>query len=114
MALLKEQEQICRDLGNVRDLALALRNQAAILQRRGDFDGALNLLKEEEEIYHEIGNFKSLVISLIDQAKLLSKQSRHQEALSAAEEAYRQASDHGYTSLNKQILQILENIRKGK
>jgi hypothetical protein len=94
-------------------LQISLGNQAVILKAHGDLDGEMKLHKEEERICKELGNVVSLARSLANQALLLSQQKRHREALSAAEEAYRLASGHGYTALAKQILPILEGIRKG-
>ncbi|MDD5189217.1 MAG: tetratricopeptide repeat protein, partial [Methanoregula sp.] len=114
MKLHKEEERICRELGNINGLQACLGNQALILKARGDLHGAMKLFKEKERICRELGNVNGLAISLINQALILAQQNRHQEALSYAEEAYRLASGHGYTALAKQILPILEKIRKGE
>jgi hypothetical protein len=53
------------------------------------------------------------VRSLLNQAIILSEQKCHREAFTAAEEAYNLASGHGYAALAKQILPILEKVRKG-
>ena len=113
MKLYKEQERICRKFGNVNSLPLSLGNQGLILADRGDLDGAMKLYKEEERIYRKLGNVDDLAKSLINQAIVLSQQKRHRESLSAAEEAYQLATGHGYAAVAKQILPILEKIRKG-
>jgi tetratricopeptide (TPR) repeat protein len=71
MALLKEQERICRELGNKDGLGMSLGNQANILYDRGDLDGAIALHKEEERICRELGNKDGLSGSLGNQANIL-------------------------------------------
>jgi hypothetical protein len=46
MALLKEGERLCRELGNQDALRIFLHNQASILRTRGDLEGAKALLKD--------------------------------------------------------------------
>ena len=72
MALYKEQERICRDLGNINGLQSSLGNQALILKDRGDLDGAMKLMKEQERICRELGNVDDLQASLGNQANILS------------------------------------------
>ena len=56
MALNKEQERLCRELGNKQALSGSLNDQALILDVRGDLDGAMALHKEEERLCRELGN----------------------------------------------------------
>ena len=70
MRLLKEQEQLCRELGNKHALAISLGNQAIILESRGDFDTAIQLLKEQEQLFQELGN-KDAVSTLCSHQALL-------------------------------------------
>ena len=114
MALLKEQERICRELGNVDGLQISLGNQANILYARRDLDGAMALHKEKERICRDLGNVEGLAYSLINQSLILAQQNHHQEALAKAEEAYRLASSHGYAALAKQIMPILEHLKRLK
>jgi tetratricopeptide (TPR) repeat protein len=72
MAILKEQERICREFGNVDGLQASLGNQALILKTIGDLDGAMALHKEEERICRELGNIDSLSKSLGNQALILA------------------------------------------
>jgi len=113
MALHKEEERICRELGNKDGLSVSLRNQAVILQARGDLDGAMALHKEEERICHELRNVEGLARSLVSQAILLVlNRNRLRDALPLAEEAYRLARDHDNAYLaEKQIKPILDSIR---
>jgi tetratricopeptide (TPR) repeat protein len=71
MALHKEQEKICRQLGNLDGLQASLGNQALILKDRGDLDGAMALHKEEEKICRQLGNLAGLQASLGNQALIL-------------------------------------------
>jgi tetratricopeptide (TPR) repeat protein len=71
MALLKEQERIARQLGNLNDLQTSLGNQALILKARGDLDGAMALLKEQERICRPLGKLNELQTSLGNQALIL-------------------------------------------
>jgi hypothetical protein len=109
---MKEQERICRELGNVDGLQYSLGGQALILKARGDLDGAMALHKEQERICRELGSVEHLAYSSINQALILSQQNHHREALAKAEEAYRLASSQGYAVLAKQIQPVLERIRK--
>jgi tetratricopeptide (TPR) repeat protein len=71
MALLREQERICRQLGNPQGLAVCLSGQASILQDRGDWDSALALLKEAERICRRLGSLDSLQACLGCQFSIL-------------------------------------------
>ncbi|HEX41329.1 MAG TPA: tetratricopeptide repeat protein [Phycisphaerales bacterium] len=71
MALHKEQERICRQLGNLEGLSSSLGNQALILQARGDLDGAMALLKEQERICRQLGSLDGLSCTLGNQAVIL-------------------------------------------
>jgi hypothetical protein len=111
MTLHKEEERLCRELGNKDGLQRSLGNQALILKAWGKMKESLALQKEKERLCRELGNENSLAISLINQAALLTEKGKHQAALSLAEEAYRLTKAHGYTALTKQIKTILNNIR---
>ena len=112
MALMKEVECICRELGNKGGLQVSLGNQALILRAREDLNGAMALLKEQERLCRELGDARGLAISLANQADLLaSARHRPQEALPLAEEALRIASRHGLAPLAGQIEAILNEVR---
>jgi len=110
MALLKEVERICRQLGKLDGIQGTLGNQASILQDRGDLDGAMALRKEAERICRQLGNVNGLAISLENQAFTLLQMGRAREGLPLAEEAYRLATTHGLAPLAKQIKGILDAI----
>ena len=113
MALHKEVERICRELGDRAGLAATLGNEALILRARGDLDGAMALRKVEERTFRELGDPARLATSLANQASLLHKMGRPREARRLAEEAYRLASQHGLTALAQQIRPILDWQRRG-
>jgi len=71
MAIYKEEERICRELGNVYGLQISLGNQATILYTRGDLDAAMKLYVEQERICRNLGNINDLSISLGNQALIL-------------------------------------------
>ena len=114
MALHKEGERICRELGNPANLATSLGAQALVLQDRGDLDGAMALHKEEERICRDLGNPASLALSLANQASFLKQMGRPREALPLAEEAYRLANQHGLAGLAQQIRPILDELEAGR
>ncbi|MFZ1897739.1 DUF4011 domain-containing protein [Methanoregula sp.] len=66
--LLREQEQICRKLGNKEGLARSLGSQALICRDRGEPDRAMELFNEQEQICRKLGNNDELQRSLENQA----------------------------------------------
>jgi tetratricopeptide (TPR) repeat protein len=60
VALFKEAESLCLELGNKDGLLRALLSQANILYSRGDLDGAMVLYKEGERLYRELGDKQGL------------------------------------------------------
>jgi ATP/maltotriose-dependent transcriptional regulator MalT len=112
MKLHKEEERICRELGNIDGLSISLGNQANILYARGDLDGAMKLLKEQERICRQLGNVTGLAISLVNQSTILANSGQAQEGLSKAEEAYQLVSTNGYGALAAQIGSILNAMRQ--
>jgi tetratricopeptide (TPR) repeat protein len=88
MSLHKEEERLCRELGNKPGLANSLGNQANVLRARGELDGAMALSKEAERLLRELGDPQDLAILLANQAALLSsKPDRRHEARRLADEA---------------------------
>jgi tetratricopeptide (TPR) repeat protein len=112
MALHKEKERICRQLGNLDGLQRTLGNQALILQACGDLDGAMALHKEEERICRQVGTVEGLAVSLANQASVLWKMERAREGLPLAEEAHRLAAGHGYAALARQFGPFLNGLRQ--
>ena len=60
-----------RDIGDHENLQRSLDNQAQIIYRRGDLDGAMALLNERERICRELGNKDGVAGSLGGQANIL-------------------------------------------
>jgi tetratricopeptide (TPR) repeat protein len=81
MKLLKEQEWICRELGNIDGIQASLGNQANILYAWGRLDEAMKLHKEEEGICRELGNKDGLSASLCNQGVILQGLGRLEEAM---------------------------------
>jgi len=99
MALHREQERICRELGTRTGSQPPLGNQANILYVRGDLDGAMALHREHERLCREMGKVEGLAISLANQAALTAFGNRRpREALPLAEEAHRIATRHALTA----------------
>ena len=71
MAPHKEEERLCREIGNKDGLRRSLGNQGLILKARGDMDGAMALHKEEERLCRELGNKDGLQSSLGNQGLIL-------------------------------------------
>ncbi len=112
MTLHKKVEEICRKYNRFDPLQRSLGNQAQIFMNVDHGDHAMTLLNEQEQICRKIGNVNNLATCLVNQSQLFSQMKRHNDALSAAEDAYNLAFGRGYTALAKQILPILEMLRR--
>ena len=110
MELLKEMEQICREIGEWDGLQRSLGQQAAILRDEGEFKQAMTLFKEKERICRELESLDSLAISLGSQALIQGQEFHYKEALSLAEEAYTISVKHGYIGTADWIKSILDTI----
>jgi tetratricopeptide (TPR) repeat protein len=111
MALHREQERICRQLGNLDSLQASLGNQANILYDRSQLDEAMALYKEAERICRQLGNPSGLATWLANQAIVQAQRSQFREAIALAEQALETAQSHGLAALAKQIQPILARIR---
>jgi nephrocystin-3 len=111
MALHKEEERICRELGNRNGLQISLGNQALILHDRGDLEGAMALHKEKERICRELGDLAGLGVGLSNQAELLLEAGRPAEALPRIEESVALARRLGSPALAGR-LELAETIRR--
>jgi tetratricopeptide (TPR) repeat protein len=89
LPLLREQERICRQLGDKLGLQRALGNQAGALLKRGDVAGASPLLQEQERISRELADLDGVATSLMNQAIVLKQQGELDRALRLLEEAER-------------------------
>jgi tetratricopeptide (TPR) repeat protein len=103
MELYKEQERICRELGNKAGLQDSLHYQGLILYARGDLDGAMALYKESELIIRELGNKEWLWRVLSNQAAILKDSGALDGAMTLYGECERLCRELG----NKDGLQLL-------
>jgi hypothetical protein len=110
MALLKEQERLCRELGDKAGLSASLGNQANILYGRGQPDAAMALMRQAEQLFRELGDPNGLAISLTNQAGMLTPRDPRR-ALLLMEEAYELAVTHGLLQLASQIKPFLDDVR---
>ena len=63
--------EVFRKAGDKGNLAASLGNQASILHRRGDHDGAMSLYKEQERLSRQLRDTPELLSSLGNQASVL-------------------------------------------
>ncbi len=94
MALLREEERICREVGYKEGLGRSLRNQARILQARGDLDEAAAALREEERICRELGDKEGLGRSLRNLARILQARGDVDEAMALLREEKQFCPEH--------------------
>lgn len=104
MELHREEERLCRELGNKAGLSASLGDQAIIHKDWGDRKRAMELHREEERLCRESGNKAGIVRSLANQAITLKN-------IDLLEEAYQIAITHGLNAPAEQIKPILEAIR---
>jgi tetratricopeptide (TPR) repeat protein len=93
MALYREQESLCRELGNNKGISSALGGQASILYARGDLKGALAPLENYERICREQGDKYGQATSLGNQALIVKDHGDLDDAmalLGAQERLYRE------------------------
>jgi tetratricopeptide (TPR) repeat protein len=86
MALLKEQERMCLQSGDLNSLSITIGSQAKILSERGDLINAIARLREQEQICRQLGDPISLSISLSSQANVLFALGNLDEAMTLCEE----------------------------
>lgn len=110
MGLLKEQEGLCRQIGDLHGLETTLGNQAVILRMRGQLDDALTLHREKERICRDLGDIDGVAMSLGNQALVLSDAGRPREARKLAEEAIGLARKHKLTRRAAQLQPILDDL----
>lgn len=89
MALLLEQEQLCRELSDQTGLALSLGDQALILRRRGKLDDAMALCEEMEGICLKLGDVGGLSRSLGNKALILMERDELERAMTLLAEQER-------------------------
>ncbi len=106
IALYKESERLCREVGNKNSLQASLNNQAMILQTRGDLDGAMTLYKESECLCREAGDNLSLSRILGNQAIILLIHGDLEGAMASLREQERFGRESGDKDI---LLAVLKN-----
>ncbi|HYG57975.1 MAG TPA: tetratricopeptide repeat protein, partial [Symbiobacteriaceae bacterium] len=110
MALLKEVERLCRELGHKSGLSTCLGNQAVILQACGRLDEAMALQKEMECLCRELQDPNGLATALVNQAAIRRRQGNIPEGRALVQRALRIARDSGLIALSRQIQRILDEV----
>ena len=95
----KQQELLCRKIGNMTGLQESLGNQAAALVKCGKLDLALPLMKEEEAVCRGRHNIPGLCAALGNQARVMDVKGKHEEALKILAEQERLCRQSGNQSL---------------
>jgi tetratricopeptide (TPR) repeat protein len=95
LGLLKEQEQLCREMGNRRDLAASLAIQGQILRDRGELDTAMTVLMEQEQICRDLNEDYWLASSLGSQGTILQIRGDWDRALALHQEQERLCRELG-------------------
>ena len=80
LALLKEEERLCREHGDIAGRAQALNNQALILEEQ-DVKRAATLYSRSAEMNREIGEMEGLASTVCNQARLLADSGETEMAL---------------------------------
>ena len=93
LRLYKEQEALCRERGDLRELAMCLGNQSSVYTDRGLKNEALDLLREQERVCRDIGERAVLGKSLGNQSIILREQGDLQAALKLNQEQERIARE---------------------
>ncbi|QYZ78078.1 toll/interleukin-1 receptor domain-containing protein [Methanofollis formosanus] len=106
LALFKEQEQICRKIGDNKGIADSLGNQGLTLARMGDLDGAMALYKGQERVCRETVDKAGLAKSLGNQGSILMARSNPDGAMELFQTQERYSRESGD---QKCLAQSLDN-----
>jgi hypothetical protein len=99
LALHREEERICRQLGNLDALQTNLGNQGVILTELGQLQEALTLQRQKEQICRRLGNAAGLARALANQALVARLNDDLLEATRLLEQAQAIASGAGLARL---------------
>lgn len=89
MELLKEEERICREVGEETWLIGNLVNQGIVLEDQGDLEGALGCYREQEVIARRAGEKEGLADALSGQGRVHRARGENDRALALLEEEER-------------------------
>jgi tetratricopeptide (TPR) repeat protein len=93
--ILQEVEPLCRECGDLPNLAVALNLGALILKTRGNLDEAMAWLKESEQINRQLGYFADVACSLGNQGAILRMRGDLDGAATAHREEERISRERG-------------------
>jgi tetratricopeptide (TPR) repeat protein len=111
MALLDEQEAICRRTNNDGGLASCVGNKAIVLRYRGDLAGSLACLDEQLAIATRSANAQGALFATANRGEVLGLLGRTAEAIAALDGARRTATQYGMTPMVQQLDQMIAALR---
>lgn len=114
LALLKEQEALCRELEDTQALQASLDGQAVILQQRGDLVGAVTLFRESERLCRELGSNQGLKATLYNQATVLRAHGDVEGAMRLLQEVERLCRELGDKAVLSRVLNNEATILHGR
>lgn len=107
-----EEEKIFRAENDIDALQGSLGNQALAYLMLSDTNNAKSRLKRQQKICRQIGNYDDLFNSLYNEALMqIQNFDRPDLALPLIEEAYKISIDKRMTSLSKELLTFLDQLR---
>lgn len=117
MAMYKESEKICEELGDKAGLGKIYGNQAPILKDWGKLDEAMELHKEEEKIFEELGDKTGLLGCNWNMGILFYEMKQHDEAIKRFKNSIKISEKIKNPRLEKDkkfLAEYEEKLRKGK
>jgi len=113
------QAVICEDIGNKEILQVCKGDQGVILLKHGQYNEAIAHFEDGEELCRKLGNIEGLVKHLIAQGAIHAENKHKTLAIESspilyterAQQAYKLASEHGFTALADRIKQILASLK---
>jgi hypothetical protein len=108
MALHKQQEAICVELGDRAGLQRSYGNQALILQAWGRLEEAMALHKQQEAICVELGDRAGLARSFGNQGLLLRELGKPTEGNEKLQLAFKLFSEMGMVRERDAVLRAIE------
>ena len=97
--LFRDSAALLAEAGDEAGLACAVANQGVAAANAGDLEGSIAFLKTSHELHLATGNQTHAVADLINLARAEAELGRHDQALTHAEEALRNAHEYGAIEL---------------
>jgi tetratricopeptide (TPR) repeat protein len=110
VALLDEQEEICRRTNNQVGLAACIGNRAIIKQQQGDLPGALACVDEQLLLAQAAGNAQGVLFATANRGELLGQLGRKPEALAALGQARQMAAQYNLGPMVQQLDQMIAAV----